>query len=622
MTSLAHLIETEEMQNQLQGVVERHKLEDYSALIQNILVEIFEGRLYYEDFDGQLESQVDEVTDDILSAESEIYLLCIEPFEDELETLFQSHKRNFQEILQETQARFTIETEGERYKDRLARFLKSFFEGEYDGERTIRSLSKGFKPGGLEMSVEDATALVESLEEYVGRVTYEPYVAPAIEQERPVADVSSSASFGLVASSAIDTPDELVSHEPEVLPTQEIPHIETPVQEVVAPTEVKPQTTAVVAREMIDTVEELQQPPAEVVPEKLLPEKAREQALYQAKAALLQKNTFAGTPSTTVPVTSSRDTSSPTQTILPPQSTPITNVASLCDVLEEHEVEELLQAKEGIDERIADETRIHEELQKVFQRVVEGYAKFLSSSELCDRFYRLIIARLKGLKNQYATRDTVLAAVDQGGLGFSPSQADEFLTFLEQQKTELQETWDQEVNIKKEQFLAERREQLFTSKSTVPPLKTVATNQMTGDIIGMVATPLKPPVAVAQHLQTAKPIMHDVHNESPMLDGVSELGSYTLEDFHRLSKDPQQAAQKIEQKIDILGQWMYVKRAQGIDAWKDSSLMRLYREHLQQSLMGDMTISEVIERRTQAGQMALTLQEIEALTELSSRLRK
>lgn len=619
MTSLTHLIETEEMQTQLQGVVERHNLQQYSALIENILQDIFEGTLYYEDFDGELESQVDEVTDDVLSAESEIYLLCIEPFEDQLEALFQSHKRNFQEILQEVQSRFVIETEGTRYADRLSRFLKSFFEGEYDSERTIRSLSKGFKPGGLEMKEEDARALVESVAEYVGRVVYESL--PASEAIGGL--VGNEESVGLVATSAIDTPNELVGKD---FPP---PVVETPVVEPESakietqlPTESK-NSTDIVPQGLRDTVQELQQRSAEVVPEKSLPEKVREEALYQAKTALLQRNTLA-TPPVVIPVSTNpvvqTSPEKPTQT--PLTHPEITNVASLCDVLEEHEVEELLQAKEGIDERIADEARIHEELQKVFERVVQGYAKFLSSSELCDRFYRLIIARLKGLKNQYATRDAALVAVDQGGLGFSPSQADEFLTFLEQQKTELQETWEQEVAIKKEQFLAERREQLFTNKSTVPPLKTVATNQMTGDIIGMVATPEKPPVAVAAHLQTAKPVMHDVHNESPMLDGVSELGSYTLEDFHRLSKDPQQAAQKIEQKIDILGQWMYVKRAQGIDAWKDSSLMRLYREHLQQSLMGDMTIAEVIERRTQSGQMTLTLGEIEALTDLSGRLRK
>ena len=620
MTSLVHLIETEEMQNQLQGVIERHKLGDYSGLIQNILVEIFEGRLHYEDFDGELEAQVDDVTDDVLSAESEIYLLCIEPSEEELNNLFQSQKRNFQEILQEVQSRFTIETEGARYADRLSRFLKSFFEGEYDAERTIRSLSKGFKPGGLEMKVEDATALIESIGEYVERVVYEPL--PANFDLSGL--VGGEESAGLVAASLTDTPSELLHKEiptPVVIPEKVLTPVEIKKTSVPSNMVASESSTEIVPQALVDTVEELQQPFAEVVPEKPLPEKAREQALYQAKTALLQKNTFANTP-TTISVINNRDTATSTQTILPPQSTPITNVASLCDVLEEHEVEELLKAKEGIDERIADETRIHDELQKVFQRVVDGYAKFLSGSELCDRFYRLIIARLKGLKNQYVTRDTVLAAADQGGLGFSPSQADEFLTFLEQQKTELQETWDQEVNIKKEKFLAERRDQLFTPKGNVPPLKTVATEQMTGDIIGMVATPEKKPVAVAAHLQTAKPVMHDVHDESPMLDGVSELGSYTLEDFHRLSKDPQQAAQKIEQKVDILGQWMYVKRAQGIDAWKDSSLMRLYREHLQQSLMGDMTITDVIQRRTQAGQMVLTLQEIEALTDLSSRLRK
>jgi len=563
MTTLLHLIETEEMQTQIQGVIERHNLQQYSALFDNILERVFVGELYYEEFNQALENEVEEVTDDVLSAESEMYLLCIEPHEDVLEDLFVKNKKNFNEVLADVRSHFNIETEGDRYQDRLARFLKSFFEGEYDAERTIRSLSKGFKPGGLEMKEEDARALVESVETYIGRISYDT-----------ILDTPQS-SLGLVSS------EDTSSHE-------------------------------IVPLKLVDTVLELQPSKAEVVLPKLPQEKAREEALYQAKTAILQKNTF----SESVPVVK-------TVPVEPPKHPEIVSSGNtvVCDVLEDAEVAELMKAKDGIDETIADESRIHDELQKVFQKIVDTYAGFLTSSELCDRFYRLVIARLKGLKDQYATRDVVLSPVENGGLGFSPSQADDFLTFLETEKNILQETWDQEIKIKKEEFLSQRREQLF-SKNSVTPLKTVPTNQMTEDIIAVVPTEQKPTVSVAPHLQTAKPIMHDVHDTAPMLDGVMELQSYTLDDFHRLSKDPVQAAQKIEQKIDILGQWMYVKRAQGIDAWKESSVMRLYREHLQQSLLADMPITEVIERRIAAGQVALTLDEIGALTDLSSRLRK
>ncbi len=593
MTSLLHLIETEEIQTQIQGVLERHNLQQYSALVDNILEQVFEGTLYYEDFNQALENEVDEVTDDVLSAESEIYLICVEPHEEELEKLFSENKKNFNEVLTEVQARFHIETEGDRYKDRLARFLKSFFEGEYDSERTIRSLSKGFKPGGLEMKEEDARVLVESVEAYVGRISYDA-----------VSSSSDSSSLGLV-SHEVTSPEVATALAPVATILVDTPQELTKQAQTAESHEIVPVS-------LVDTVSELQPQKAEVVLPKLPQEKAREEALYQAKTAILQKNTFAeSTPVVkTVPIEVTKK-----------DEVVSTNNSVVCDVLEDAEVTELMKAKDGIDETIAGESRIHEELQKVFQKIVDTYASFLTSSELCDRFYRLVIARLKGLKDQYATRDVVLSPVENGGLGFSPSQADDFLTFLETEKNILQETWDQEIKIKKEEFLSQRREQLF-SKNSVTPLKTVPTNQMTGDIIGVVPTPPKPATPVAPHLQTSKPIMHDVHDTAPMLDGVMELQSYSLEDFHRLSKDPVQAAHKIEQKIDILGQWMYVKRAQGIDAWKDSALMRLYREHLQQSLLADMPITEVIQRRTEAGQPTLTLAEIEALTDLSSRLRK
>jgi hypothetical protein len=101
---------------------------------------------------------------------------------------------------------------------------------------------------------------------------------------------------------------------------------------------------------------------------------------------------------------------------------------------------------------------------------------------------------------------------------------------------------------------------------------------------------------------------------------VGELRSITLKDFRRLSKEPAEATLKIKDKIDLLEEQSFTLKAQGVTAWQDSEVNRLYLEVLRNSLDGK-PVNEVIADREKNNLPTVTQKEFEAIMELNGKLR-
>ncbi len=339
-------------------------------------------------------------------------------------------------------------------------------------------------------------------------------------------------------------------------------------------------------------------------------EKARRSVREQAQHVSYKKHRVPGVPAS-VP-----------QTIK--KITPVTRARdnALCDVIDEKELEELYAAEAMVKEQPGGHDDAHDALKNAFLEVV-SQNKIPLHPDLCERFYHIIMARLKDIRNANDTRDVVMKPEDLGGLGLGAGQAQELLSLIERKKNALHEKWLAVQRSRKEEYLARRRDELFRTEQDIQD-KTVPVSHTTSDMVKVaLQEPKKKETAiVAQHLKTSKPFMQDVRTAPALLDPIGELQSYTLQDFRRLHSDPAQAVQRIEQKIDLLGESAYAKRYKGIEAWKGSEVMRVYREQLGQSLVANLPLKDVLEKRTSAGQPVLTLDEVNALTLLNARLRK
>lgn len=101
---------------------------------------------------------------------------------------------------------------------------------------------------------------------------------------------------------------------------------------------------------------------------------------------------------------------------------------------------------------------------------------------------------------------------------------------------------------------------------------------------------------------------------------IDELRSITLEDWRRWGR-AYEAADRILEKINLLAEESLLKKAEGIQAWKESEVHKLYLEIGNEAIESAKPVEEVIKARKEANKPTLTLEEFNMIAELNQRLR-
>ena len=116
--------------------------------------------------------------------------------------------------------------------------------------------------------------------------------------------------------------------------------------------------------------------------------------------------------------------------------------------------------------------------------------------------------------------------------------------------------------------------------------------------------------------------MEDVKYVSPkIMDSIDELRYMDLVNFRRLAIDPQKQTAKIKEKISLLEEEKYTKRAEAISAWRQSPVSRLYLAIGQKSISENKPIDVIIEEKKNQGEDYLTPEELKAIMDLNRELR-
>jgi len=173
-------------------------------------------------------------------------------------------------------------------------------------------------------------------------------------------------------------------------------------------------------------------------------------------------------------------------------------------------------------------------------------------------------------------------------------------------------------------------------KPSVPPLARTGAGSQSVPVAGSQPVPTagrlaRPEIKVSMEtvkLQATqsgmKPRMDDVMAGGaggPRLVGpMQELRSLTLSEFRRMAKDPEAAAQKILQKIEILSQESFEKRTEGVRAFQASPLQETYVRLVSESFKLGKSVVEVAEQKRATGEDALLPEEVSAVISLNSKL--
>jgi hypothetical protein len=115
--------------------------------------------------------------------------------------------------------------------------------------------------------------------------------------------------------------------------------------------------------------------------------------------------------------------------------------------------------------------------------------------------------------------------------------------------------------------------------------------------------------------------MEDIKKMPKYSGPLDEVGSMGLVDFRRISKDPEVAIGKIKEKFDLLEEEGFNKRLEGVKAWRQSPINKLYLSIGQESLINKKDITQIIESRKNEGRDYLSQAEFNAIMGLNKSLR-
>ncbi len=153
------------------------------------------------------------------------------------------------------------------------------------------------------------------------------------------------------------------------------------------------------------------------------------------------------------------------------------------------------------------------------------------------------------------------------------------------------------------------KEELWPTPKVARP-SPAASNSMMHDVK---AAPPRP--------MTAQESMGGSGRASKLMGRVEELAGMDLATWRLLDENPRIRAGKILGKVQNLEQESFIRRSQGVDAWRSSETYRLYLSLGQNSLEHGKQVAQVISEMQAQGQPTLTLDEFEAISDLNRMLR-
>ncbi len=113
-----------------------------------------------------------------------------------------------------------------------------------------------------------------------------------------------------------------------------------------------------------------------------------------------------------------------------------------------------------------------------------------------------------------------------------------------------------------------------------------------------------------------RPKVEDVKFTRKLVGPIEELSVFKTEDFRRLSKDPQEAVNKIIVKLDLLEDESIAKRVQGIKALKSSPLYKIYADIMNQAIKEGKSFEKIVEDKD-----TFSLDEFKAIMDLNKKLK-
>jgi len=272
------------------------------------------------------------------------------------------------------------------------------------------------------------------------------------------------------------------------------------------------------------------------------------------------------------------------------------------------------------------------------EQVLGEHKILFPSLDLEKRFLTILASYFSGIRDRAETREAFVRVPQEGGVNISADQADAILLTAEAVRDGKQTLSKILPRVKPAQApvfkprLADVTKIVETQKSKeqVRPAEVEDILSTVNPLFDsqQVAQPTASFRSIGALNRPQKKVMQDITPSSavgprmPQVMGpLDELRAFSLEEFHRLSPDPVEAAKHVYDKVQLLELESVDKKAQGIRAWQQSPINQLYISMGNECLEKSVAVGDIIMQRNAAKKPTLTKEEFSAVSDLNRRLR-
>jgi hypothetical protein len=276
----------------------------------------------------------------------------------------------------------------------------------------------------------------------------------------------------------------------------------------------------------------------------------------------------------------------------------------------------------GPDGKLDSKNKINE----ITKNLISKFNLSFANTDTKSRLEKAILSRLKDIRDELETRETLMRKIEEGGVGLGNAEADKIIMELRNIRNQILKPLStndvsrakgvrQPVRLPPQVVSRDQNVPEPTPRMIAPPPPALIKSTPPKE-----STPL-PQMRRPIEDDSAKKQVVDVRFAPKLFGPTQELAALTLVDFRRLSKDPKVAIQKIIDKINLLEEESFRQKIDGIRSWQASEVYRLYSNIGETSLRQERPIKQIIDEMTKQGKSALTEAEFGAIMELNRKLR-
>ena len=283
------------------------------------------------------------------------------------------------------------------------------------------------------------------------------------------------------------------------------------------------------------------------------------------------------------------------------------------------------------------------ELDAKLDKIMKSIKIEFASQELAERFKKIILTQLKGIRNRIATKEALVKAVASGGLGFDEASAENILRLLNDEAPSGEIKRPDSASANKVQPIArdveydlaaaikarqETAAEAPAEEELLPPPPPVIKPEPEARPASVQVVPPpplpEPAEPVRENLrrtESGKIKMEDIMGSPRVFTPVDEIKFMTVKNFRNLNPDPMAAVAIIKQKIEALAREDYSKKIAGIQGWKVSPVNRMYVETYHDAINEGKSVGAILSKKKKLNPEFISEAEFEAILTLNQDLK-